>query len=542
MARRVSAQHAVGQEELGIVRQEVPPRRHPVRQVPMAPPALSGWEGHDELNGLSTLADVAAWAGTDGEVDEELMKALGKPTKLRDIAFINRAVWDRTVGALDLVDQPATDTTPATRRGLTPTEESRVEIFRRVCLLRLGIQPDQPGASGLPALSVVPSGPGRATPPTTAMQTASPTRKLKLSSVVDPTLDAEISHIEAAELENLYADYRAKYGAHPSQDVDPTADQLSGLQQLLKARALPLHMGCAMLLLQAIDPERIEAYMEHIKELHNRFGTECWGLIYKADVRMRSEQMERVKRDLEAAPQHGYSSANPWSAVFFAATKDMEKSGSAKKKKKYKGDDLSVWDAADKIYTKNRKGFEICRNYNTGKSRDGDLASYLVRGGWIVVAIDLRAEHPCDVSMMKDIKNGEYDALGVATPCETFSPLREHPPGPRVLRTKEFPLGLLDKKFGLTKEEVNQVKQANSLIGISQEAIEGMLDLSRPFWWENPGHGDDKVHMWSTPMAQTILDKDHVYTAALDQCVFGAETTKPTIFAFGHLNLSGIAI
>ena len=197
----------------------------------------------DELNGLSTLADVAAWAGTDGEVDEELMKALGKPTKLRDIAFINRAVWDRTVGALDLVDQPATDTTPATRRGLTPTEESRVEIFRRVCLLRLGIQPDQPGASGLPALSVVPSGPGRATPPTTAMQTASPTRKLKLSSVVDPTLDAEISHIEAAELENLYADYRAKYGAHPSQDVDPTADQLSGLQQLLKARALPLHMG-----------------------------------------------------------------------------------------------------------------------------------------------------------------------------------------------------------------------------------------------------------------------------------------------------------
>ena len=49
-----------------------------------------------------------------------------------------------------------------------------------------------------------------------------------------------------------------------------------------------------------------------------------------------------------------------------------------------------------------------------------------------------------------------------------------------------------------------------------------------------------RVHMWSTPMAQTILDKDRVYMAALDQCVFGAETTKPTIFAFGHLNLSGI--
>ena len=52
----------------------------------------------------------------------------------------------------------------------------------------------------------------------------------------------------------------------------------------------------------------------------------------------------------------------------------------------------------------------------SGRSRDGDLASYLVRSGWIVVAIDLRAEHPCDVlndkicnRMMKDIKAGEYD-------------------------------------------------------------------------------------------------------------------------------------
>ena len=183
----------------------------------------------------------------------------------------------------------------------------------------------------------------------------------------------------------------------------------------------------------------------------------------------------------------------------------------------------------------------------SGRSRDGDLASYLVRGGWIVVAVDLKAEHSCDVlndkqcnRMMRDIKAGEYDALGAATPCETFSPLREHPPGPRVLRNKEHPLGLLDSKIKLTKEEIEQVKQSNSLIAISQEAIEHMLDLNRPFWWENPDHGDDRVHMWSTPMAQAILDKDHVYMAALDQCVFGAETTKPTIFAHGHMNLSGI--
>ena len=93
------------------------------------------------------------------------MKALGKPTKLRDIAFINRAVWDRTVGGS--CGPTGHGYNSGNQEGPYTTEESRVEIFRRVCLLRPGIQPDQPGASGLPALTVVPSGPGRATPPTT---------------------------------------------------------------------------------------------------------------------------------------------------------------------------------------------------------------------------------------------------------------------------------------------------------------------------------------------------------------------------------------
>lgn len=66
-----------------------------------------------------------------------------------------------------------------------------------------------------------------------------PTRKLKLSSVVDPTLDAEIIHMEATELEQVYNDYRTKFGALPSQDVDPTNDQLSGLRQLIMSKALP---------------------------------------------------------------------------------------------------------------------------------------------------------------------------------------------------------------------------------------------------------------------------------------------------------------
>lgn len=41
-------------------------------------------------------------------------------------------------------------------------------------------------------------------------------------------------------------------------------------------------------------------------------------------------------------------------------------------------------------------------------------------------------------------------------------------------------------------------------------------------------------------MAADILRRDEVHLAALDQCVFGAETTKPTIFAYANMDLSTI--
>ena len=66
------------------------------------------------------------------------------------------------------------------------------------------------------------------------------------------------------------------------------------------------------LLLGAASAERLDSYCEHIRSLHSRFGSECWGLIYMADVHMRSEQFERIRRRLEIAPEFGYTSASPW--------------------------------------------------------------------------------------------------------------------------------------------------------------------------------------------------------------------------------------
>lgn len=79
-----------------------------------------------------------------------------------------------------------------------------------------------------------------------------------------------------------------------------------------------------MLLLQAADAERLDSYMDFVKDLNNQFSHECWGIIYKAEVRMRSEYMERIKRDMSSNPRYGFTEASPWSSVFYAATRESE--------------------------------------------------------------------------------------------------------------------------------------------------------------------------------------------------------------------------
>ena len=191
-----------------------------------------------ELNAITNLAQVADWGPPNLPVHDALIAGLGTPSKLRDIAFISRQSWDRVVNALQLVAVAATDSDPAVFRALSPTEKSRIEIFSG-CLKRLGITPDAPGATGLPtAMAVVPAGLTAASTPTAALG-QSPTRKLKLSRVVDPTLGAEITQIEQSEIARLYQEYSVKFGAHPAPEVDPTGDQLSALMQLIRAQALP---------------------------------------------------------------------------------------------------------------------------------------------------------------------------------------------------------------------------------------------------------------------------------------------------------------
>eukprot|EP00969_Alexandrium_andersonii_P179539 7936688-Alexandrium_andersonii.AAC.1 len=55
-----------------------------------------------------------------------------------------------------------------------------------------------------------------------------------------------------------------------------------------------------MLLLKQCSPEPLDLYGQHIRSLHETYGSEVWFLIYQADVHMRSEEFERIRRRLRA--------------------------------------------------------------------------------------------------------------------------------------------------------------------------------------------------------------------------------------------------
>ena len=71
-----------------------------------------------------------------------------------------------------------------------------------------------------------------------------------------------------------------------------------------------------MLLLEAATTEALENYGEKVREFNVTYGERCWFIIYQADVRMRSERFERLRRACEKKHQEvvdagGVSSFKP---------------------------------------------------------------------------------------------------------------------------------------------------------------------------------------------------------------------------------------
>ena len=245
----------------------------------------------------------------------------------------------------------------------------------------------------------------------------------------------------------MYDQYRQRFGDYPTADTDVSRDQLAALRQVIQAGAVPYcdfsvfgpygqrllrkqsfmayHLNpttgdwirreqpgpssfhdwyriwkcfrSGMLLLECVESERLDAYSEMVRGFVQQYGEESWPFISRADVRMRSEHLDRLRRELRANPAHGYQENHPWGACFASAIKEVEfwqkelvtpalmfmtrnkregapegseTAGKPKKKtrpaRRHQGEDLSQ-KGSDGTYVKNRKGLERCLLYGQGR-------------------------------------------------------------------------------------------------------------------------------------------------------------------------------
>ena len=288
-----------------------------------------------------TPAALAARCGMDEEEFERLGAAMGDCESFLDWAGIRSAHFQ------SLLEQAP---------GFPPRLVSRATRFHRACCIKCNFSNVLTGAP--PRREAAPD-PVRAG------------RKVKLSTLVDGTLEADLVPLPTTTVHDLFARYARERGALPHEDHEPTPDQLAAVQQLLASDVPPyvdfsifgphgkrmqhkLHLvaqqfnpqdgswqrldlpgppgfsdwwrcwlvfRCTMLLLNAAKAEPLDLYGEHIRTLATTYGPQAWFLIYQADVRMRREHLERIRRRAALAP--GPIDPPTWSEVFHEAVQDQ---------------------------------------------------------------------------------------------------------------------------------------------------------------------------------------------------------------------------
>lgn len=79
------------------------------------------------------------------------------------------------------------------------------------------------------------------------------------------------------------------------------------------------------------------------------------------------------------------------------------------------------------------------------------------------------------------------------------------------------------------------------MVSRSATSISHMGFKAKPWSLENPERPEDKPSLWLMPSIKELLTKEGVEQAGFDQCMFGLETTKPTIIAYEKMSLANLA-
>ena len=129
---------------------------------------------------------------------------------------------------------------------------------------------------------------------------------------------------------------------------------------------------------------------------------------------------------------------------------------------------------------------------------------------------------------------GSFDGLLASPPCGSFCPARRLQPGPPILRSGKYVYGFPKKLFrskGLAPHHHEELRKANLLAIRCAEACQIMRDLRRPYVVEQPGKWRRFPHMFDFFEFQRLLQSG-ASTVLLDQCMYEAVSTKPSLLLF----------
>ena len=346
-----------------------------------------------ELGTFDTLTKVATWIGVETKVLDALVALLGfsdAEAHPRTLGNITVTDFEAVLGALQVENAP-----PSIVAKTHCIMIHKISCFVAGTKLTRVAQDakDTADRQHMIALATATGSTGAGATPTPQATAGPPIKKIKLN-ILDQVLESEVAALDAAGIQDKFLEYHVAMGGDraapilitPLPEFEPSADQISALTAQLALgscwvdfatwtpyndrtrrresfRALVLNvdgqlvhaelkgpnsfeqwLDCwhvfrvAMLMCKGASQPVLEAYANWIRKLAQRYGHECWGLLYQADHRGRLEHLERLRRRGSVSYQtavlaasghqtpvvHMFDPGKPWDYCFDQLIADKE--------------------------------------------------------------------------------------------------------------------------------------------------------------------------------------------------------------------------
>ena len=137
------------------------------------------------LAAIHTLDQFFEEAGVHTPLKEGILDALGGPTSVREVAFVSEEDWQELATTLTVNPEPGAE---GPTQVLTPVQKSRIRFLQRVARLTAGLPVER--ERPLPEASAAPQ---------------PPSKRVKLSSLVDPSAEAELVNLDSSVVRSMFA-------------------------------------------------------------------------------------------------------------------------------------------------------------------------------------------------------------------------------------------------------------------------------------------------------------------------------------------------